>query len=231
MRTGYCGGTINGYMCPPCKTGFVGDNCQSVRKVLRTLLASVKMQAGVCERQTPEDVRNNVRSVAAVTDHLSSFDLPNSVGVCSNGTDATRQRRVSKDRFDVKLAFHDHVSATTISQVLEDTNARIATGQFNVKLSVAGSTFTSSVMNPVSQATRTIVVFETLAPTASVYATNMSNGSSAHRAGIDQVSRGTANVSSTELPRVVFPKASATVVGPWPSCALVLVAVASAALA
>jgi len=196
------------------------------------------MQPGVCERQTPEDVLNNVRAVAAVTGYLSNFDLPNSVGICTNGTNATRQRRVSKDRFDVKLAFHDHVSATTISQVFKNTNARIATGQFHVKLAVAGSAFTSSVMNPVSQATQTIVGFETLAATASVYTTNTSNGSSAHRAGIDQVStakpllmaRGTVNVSATELPRMVFPKASATVVGPWPSCALVLVAVASAAL-
>jgi len=117
--------------------------------------------AGVCEAQSPEEIKANTRAVATQAGAELLVDYDNTEAKCSGDATApqgNRERRATKDKFDVNLAFKDTVSADLVSTLVAAVNVQINKGAFSVEVSVGGKAYTLAVTDVATAGTTTVTV-------------------------------------------------------------------------
>jgi len=195
----------------PTASAFGPAGKKYVQQTLQSTKVSVVMTpAGVCEAQSPEDIKANTLAFAKQAGADQLVDFANTEAKCSDATalQDTRVRRATKDKFDVNLVSKDTVSADQVFNLVAAVNVQIKQGAFSVEVSVAGKAYTLEVKDVATVGTTTVAVLVAKLP-----------GNSTDVPG----------KTTTTLPAMNVPKAAASLTGS--SAAVTLAVLAFATLA
>ena len=209
----------------PSKPADVGK--AYTEKTINVMKVAVVMEpAGLCEKQSPADTKANTKGMATAAGVDQFVDFDNTDAQC---TDARRHRnrRATKDKFDVTFAFKDTVSADTVSTLVAKVTARISERGLTVELSIGGVTYKVDIKE-VTQGTKTVKVL-----VVQGLGRGLGNATATASAGTTTadalLAKDAGNSNTTAAPPFARPKAAAGLTGS--SAAVVLAMAALAAVA
>jgi len=143
--------------------GADGTSRVAVDTVVPTVQVSLSMEPGKCEAQRAGDIKSNLATVASSLGVSNLIDLDHSEGKCSSTSASRRQRRTTKDNFDVTLTFLATVTAADVVSAVSGINAKISkAGTLTISLTVNSKPVVAGISKLATKGTKTLTTWITV---------------------------------------------------------------------